>query len=489
MAQIQTLAYAVRFRLIVRYLSQIAIVLAALELVPLGVSLWFGEFALTGSYAVVVGVLLAAGLPSLFLTPAEDVRANEALVVTALAFTLAPLLMSYPLVQAGLPVVDAVFEAISGITTTGLSTLGTVEGLPRTILFSRAWMQWYGGLGIVVLSVALLLGHGLIARRLVASETSIENLVTTTKVHARRILAAYAALTAVGIAAVLLTGAGAFETVTHVLSAISTGGFSTFDRSLLGFDFWASRAILMVVAFCGALALPLYYEAQRQGLRKLAADPEVKGLLVGSLLAFGLLGLALWIGGRLHGQGMDLAGHALLLGVSAQTGTGFTTLGGDELAPMAKVVLLGHMLVGGSIGSTSGGIKVWRFLILIAVIRLAVHRASMPPHAVADIRLGGRRVEEGELHRALMVVGLFAFVIFASWLAFLAHGHDPLNALFEVVSATATVGLSAGLAGPSLETSLKLVLCADMLVGRLEVFAFLVLLYPRTWVAKRSEAT
>lgn len=487
MAQIQTLAYAVRFRLIARYLSQIALVLAALELVPLGVSLWFGEYALTVAYGVVVGILLVAGLPSVFLTTAEDVQANEALVVTALVFTLAPLLMSYPLVQAGLPVVDAVFEAISGVTTTGLSTLGTVEDLPRTVLFSRAWMQWYGGLGIVVLSVALLLGHGLIARRLVASETSIDNLVTTTKVHARRILAAYAALTAVGVAAVLLTGAGTFETVTHVLSAISTGGFSTFDRSLLGLDSWASRAILMAVAFCGALALPLYYEAQREGVKKLAADPEVKGLLVGSIVAFGLLGLALWIDGQV--RGMDLAAHALLVGMSAQTGTGFTTLDVEELEPMAKVVLLGHMLVGGSIGSTSGGIKIWRFLILIAVIRLALHRVSMPPHAVADIRLGGRRVDPAELQRALMVVALFAFVIFASWLAFLAHGHDPLNALFEVVSATATVGLSAGIAGPALDTSLKLVLCADMLVGRLEVFAFLVLLYPRTWVAKRSEAT
>lgn len=487
MAQIQTLAYAVRLRLVARYLSQIALVVAALQVVPLVVSLWFGEYALTVAYAVVVGVLLAVGLPSLFLTTAEEVQANEALVVTALAFTLVPVLMSYPLVQAGLPMEDAVFEAISGITTTGLSTLATVEDLPKTILFSRAWMQWYGGLGIIVLSVALLLGRGLIAKRLVASETSIDNLVTTTRVHARRILLAYTALTAVGVAAVLLTGAGAFETVTHVLSAISTGGFSTFDRSLLGFNSWASRAILMVVAFCGALALPLYYEAQREGVRKLAADPEVRGLLVGALVAFGLLGLALSIGGQV--RGVDLAAHALLVGVSAQTGTGFTTLASDEVDPMAKVVLLGHMLVGGSVGSTSGGIKVWRLLILFAVIRLAIHRVSMPPHAVADIRLGGRRVEEAELHRALMVVALFAFVIFASWLAFLAYGHDPLNALFEVVSATATVGLSAGVAGTSLDSVLKLVLCADMLVGRLEVFAFLVLLYPRTWVAKRSEAT
>lgn len=487
MAQIHTLAYAVRFRLVLRYLSQIALVLAALEVVPLVVSLWFAEYTLTVAQAVVVGILLAAGLPSIFVTTADDVQANEALVVTALAFTVAPLLLSYPLVQAGLPVVDAVFEAVSGITTTGLSTLATVEDLPRTILFSRAWMQWYGGLGIVVLSVALLLGHGLVAKRLVTSETGIDNLVTTTKIHARRILAAYAALTIVGIAAVLLTGAGAFEAVTHVLAAISTGGFSTFDRSLLGFDSWAPRAILMVVAFCGALALPLYYDVQRAGVRKLAADPEVKGLLVGTLVAFGLLGLALWIGGHL--RGVNLAAHALLVGVSAQTGTGFTTLGGDELDPMAKGVLLGHMLVGGSVGSTAGGIKVWRFLILFAVIRLAIHRVSMPPHAVADIRLGGQRVDEADVHRALMIVGLFACVIFASWLAFLAHGHDPLNALFEVVSATATVGLSAGVAGPALDPALKLVLCADMLVGRLEVFAFLVLLYPRTWAAKRTEAT
>ncbi len=484
MTQVQALTYAVRFRLVARYLSQIALILAALQLVPVVVSLWYAEYDLTLAYALVVGALLVAGLPSVFWPAREDVQSNEALVITALAFALTPVITCYPMVRSGLPTEDALFEAVSAVTTTGLTTLTSVERLPRTFLFARSWMQWYGGLGIVVLSVAVLFTHGMLARRLVASETPIENLVTTTKIHARRMLAVYAVLTAAAMALVLMTGTGAFAGLTHVLSAVSTGGFSSLNANLAGFESWLSRGTLMVAAFCGALALPLYYQAYREGVGKLISDPEVRGLVLAAIIASFLLALTFAATNRDDGLG-----HALVIGFSAQTGTGFTSLPVSELTPSSKAALLAPMVIGGSIGSTAGGIKIWRLLFVLGMIRLAIHRASMPRHAVPETRVWGRRVEEADLQRALMVAGLFALVIFSSWLVFVAFGHDPLDALFEVVSATATVGLSTGISASTLDPLLKLVLCADMLLGRLEVFAFLILIYPPTWIGKRTEVS
>jgi len=146
------------------------------------------------------------------------------------------------------------------------------------------------------------------------------------------------------------------------------------------------------------------------------------------------------------------------------------------------------MAVGGDSGSTAGGIKIIRFLVVLAVLRFALRRVSLPRNAVATLTVGRRRLEHAETQAALTLVLLFGVVVLASWLAFLAFGHNALDALFEVVSAAATTGLSAGIAAPSLHPLLKLVLLVDMFMGRLEIVAVLILFYPRTWLGRRVAA-
>jgi trk system potassium uptake protein TrkH len=143
------------------------------------------------------------------------------------------------------------------------------------------------------------------------------------------------------------------------------------------------------------------------------------------------------------------------------------------------------MVTGGCAGSTAGGVKLVRLLILIRLVQLTLRRSAAPARAIMQMRLGGERVEQDSIVSALVVLGLWAMVIALSWMAFLLHGYDPMNALFEVVSATGTVGLSTGIAGPSLEPSLKLLLGLDMLLGRVEVVALLIILYPPTWLGRR----
>jgi trk system potassium uptake protein TrkH len=459
--------------------------LAILTTLPLGVSVFFGEYAISEKYLIIILALLFLSIPFSRLSAPNALQTNEALTITALAFFLSPLFMTYPLMATGLSFQDAWFEAISGITTTGLSVLSSVENQSASMLFARAWMQWYGGLGIAILSVALLMGQGTASKKLVESGPG-ENLVTTTRTHARRVLTAYVVLTIIGIGFLLGLQVEPFHAITLALTAISTGGFSPFKDSLAGLDSIPATSCILLLCLCGAISLPLYAYTYHHGFRGLISDVELPALLVLCSLAAIVVGLSLgqhtnlgWTGALAHGAA---------LGVSAQTGTGFSTLSIAEIDQTSKSLLMASMFIGGSLGSTTGGIKIFRFLIILVLIRLTLQRACAPPHAVVEPWLGKGRLEDEDIIRALLLIVLFMGVIFLSWTLFLAGGYDPLDALFEVTSATGTVGLSTGITSPDLPWWLKGVLGFDMLAGRLEIIALLVVLYPATWRERNARS-
>lgn len=483
--RIGVLTYAIRGRVVLKYCGQLALMLAVLTLVPLLVALLDTEWLPALRYAVLSGGLLIVGGVMARLPTPSQIQGNEALTITAMAFLFTPLFMSWPLMTADMTFMDALFEAVSGVTTTGLSTLGSIEHRPASFLFARAWMQWYGGLGIVVLSVALLMGHQAAARRLADSVGSGESLAATARTHARHSLIVYGCLTVLGLAVVWpLTGDG-FTALLHVLAAVSTGGFSSFDTSLAGLASTAAVAV-MAISFLGAVSLPLYWRVARagwgDGFRELLGDVELRALLVASLLIGVLLSWLAWQ----HGTETPWY-HGLLMGFSAQTTTGFNSLPVDSMDPVSKLVMIISMLVGGSVGSSAGGFKLLRLLILLRLLQLMIRRSALPQHAVAEPYLAGQKLETDDMLRALQVILLFIGVIIISWLPFVALGYDPLDALFEVASACGTVGLSTGISRPELETVLKGVLCFDMLAGRLEIIALLVVLYPRNWIGRRGE--
>lgn len=482
--RVSVLSYAVRSRVVLKYCGQLGLMLAVLTVVPLCFALVEAEWQRALRYAVLcVGLLSAGGL--LARLPAPDrIQGNEALTITALAFLISPLLMSWPMMTGGIPFVDALFEAISGVTTTGLSTLGSVENHSSTFLFARAWMQWYGGLGIVVLSVALLMGHHAAARRLADPVDSGESLVVAARSHARLSLIVYLVITLIGIAVVWSLSGDGFSAVVNVLSAVSTGGFSNFDNSLAGLGSSAAVAV-MALSFLGAVSFPLYWRAVHAGwgggFHALFDDVELRALLAGGLLLGGLLSWLAWH----HGIEAPWY-HGQMMGFSAQTTTGFATLSVADMDPVSKLLMVVSMLVGGSVGSSAGGFKLLRLLILLRLLQLMIRRSTVPTHAVVEPYLSGQKLENDDMLRAMQLILLFIGIMVLSWLPFVAMGYDPLDALFEVASACGTVGLSSGITRPELETVLKGVLCFDMLAGRLEIIALLILLYPRNWIGRRE---
>jgi len=482
--QAAELRYAVRFRVVFKYFGQLCLLLAALTLVPLVVSLIFGDTPISLRYGIVICGLAALGAGLARLRAPSSVQANEGMVLIALMFLFTPLVMSYPMMGSGLGFLDALFEAISGVTTTGLSTKTTLVGSTQTFLFARAWMQWYGGLGVVVLSLALIMQPGLVAKGLAVTEAETDDLVGGTRANARRALIVYGILTVLGIIGALSLGIGFFDAVLFTFAAVSTGGFAPYDGSLATFG-WAPQVWITLLCLAGAIPLAFYYRILKEKRRVALDFLQIRTLVIASLV----VSLAVGVVMRLS-TGMawpQLLRHAPLLAFSAQTTAGFSSMPCGQLDAGSKLVLIFSMLVGGGVGSTAGGFKLLRLLIAASVFRLILLRICLPKHAVIEPRLASSRLQDEEIQDALMLIVLFVTVVVLSWLPFVAMGYSPIDALFEVVSATGTVGLSVGITSTTLPPLHKGILCVDMLMGRLEIIAWLVLLYPGTWFGRRME--
>lgn len=480
------LRYAVRFRVVCKYFGQLCLVLAALTLVPLVVSLIFGDTTIGTRYGIVILVLAALGAGLARVRSHTGVQTNEGMVLVALMFFFTPLVMSYPMMDSGLSFFDAFFEAVSGVTTTGLSMKATLVGAPPSFLFARAWMQWYGGLGIVVLSLALVIQPGLAAKGLAVTEVESDDLVGGTRAHTRRVLKVYIVLTVLGIIGSLVVGVKFFDAILYTFAAVSTGGFAQNDTSLATFG-WPAQVWITLLCLAGAIPLAFWHRMFKEKRRVGVDFLQIQNIVIAIIVVSLTMGAAMRLSTGMAWT--QILHHAPLLAFSAQTTAGFSSMPCDQLDAGSKLVLISSMLVGGGFGSTAGGFKLLRLLIAVSVLRLILVRTCLPKHAVIEHRLAGRRLQDEEIHAALLLIVLFVVVVVLSWLPFVVMGYNPLDSLFEVVSATGTVGLSVGLTNATLPALLKGVLCVDMLMGRLEIIAWLMMLYPGTWFGKRMEET
>jgi len=274
--------------------------------------------------------------------------------------------------------------------------------------------------------------------------------------------------------------------VLYTFAAVSTGGFAPHDASLGAFG-WLAQGWITLLCLAGAIPLMIYYRMVQEKRRVAVDILQLQTVVIASVVASVAVGASMrFFAGMAWPQVLH---HAPLLAFSAQTTAGFSSIPCSQLDAGSKLVLIFSMLVGGGLGSTAGGFKLLRLLMAASVFRLILLRTCLPKHAVIEPRLAGRRLQEEETRSALLLILLFFAVVALSWLPFVAMGYSPLDSLFEVVSATGTVGLSVGLTSATLPASLKGILCVDMLMGRLEIIAWLVMLYPGTWFGRRMEET
>lgn len=460
----------------------------AAMLVPMLFSLLVARDGTAPAFALPAFGALAAGGGTFFLARLRNsyVSSRDVYLIVVLGWLGIAAVGSVPFVLSGLlGPTDAFFESMAGFTTTGGSVISTPEEVAPSLLLWRSLSQWAGGIGIVLLFVAVapLVGFG--ATQLYSAEAADpvpERLTARIQDTAKILATVYAALTLGGIVALSLVGMGLFDAVNHALTTVSTGGFSTRSDSIAAFDSVAVELAVAAGMLLSGANFALYFQAARGQLGRALGNAELVVYL--ALVAFGTLVTAAALYGSESPPAVALR-DGLFQSVSLSTGTGFTTADWKSWVPLSQGVLVLLMAIGACAGSTGGGMKVVRAMLLARHAWQEVFRL-LHPQAVTLLKFGGRAIPERLRMGFLGFFFIYVAALAVGTLLMALHGlplGPAFGAVFACLNITGTalgpVGDAAFFAG--LPASAKIILTAYMLLGRLELFTVLVLLTPEFW--------
>ena len=481
----------IRYQAIARILSQFLLVLAAVMLVPFS----YGYFTTSSDGVWEIGaaalITTAAGVIAwLVSSPVQhDFTQREGLLLVVLTWILIPLFGCLPLYfSAQVPsFTDSFFESVSGFTTTGATVLTDIEGLPESIQLWRCFSHWIGGMGIVLLGIAILplVSHG--GMHLYRAEFSgakseklkprfVETAISLGKVYIFLSLSAFLLLR--------MFGMNYFDAICHTFSVVATGGFSSRNTSIASFSSPAIEYTLILFMVLSAISFVQHYRFWVEGRpRSFLKDIETRFFLL-IIVNVSLLFTVLFV---VH-DGTDLEPAfrgALFQVVSITTGTGFTTENFALWHPFAQLVLLALMFAGGCTGSTAGGLKISRVLLLARVVGREFKR-MVERRGVFTVRLGDTVIPETTVQSLLNLVYIAFFINFISCMLLTAVGVDVFTSIAAVAASMFNVGPGLGSVGPAatyahLPASAKWVLAFCMIAGRLEFYTVLVIFTSSFW--------
>jgi len=465
--------------------------LGGIMFVPMFVDWAYGDdswqaFASSGFITTLFGAIMALTN----YTPKANLRARGAFLLTTVSWVFLSGFAALPLLLSGmnLSLTDSLFEAVSGITTTGATVLTGLDGTAKGILLWRAILQWIGGIGIIVTAMAVLPAlkiGGMQIFRMESSDMS-DKILPKAASLALAISLIYLSLTVMCAIGYMAVGMNSFDAISHAMTTLATGGFSTSDASMGGF--MDNGADLVGIAFmlAGALPFGIYLLAVRGSLRPAFSDPQMRGFLLVIALLITTVTMYLWISSTYYGaQAMRLSAFNV---VSIVTGTGYATADYNAWGPFAVAAFFAFMFIGGCAGSTACSIKIFRYQVAFEALRAYIFK--MPrPNAVAPMRYGGKPLPDSVVYSVMGFFFLF-FTCFAVGAILLSMiGLDPITAWSGAASALANVGPGLGeIIGPAgtyqdLPGSAKWILMSGMIIGRLEIVTALVLLTPSFWRA------
>jgi trk system potassium uptake protein TrkH len=479
------------FRAIQRILGLLLMVFSLTMLPPVGVSLYYGDGSYPAFLAAVAWLVVVGGL---IWWPARrdrrDLRLRDGFMVVTLFWTVLGLAGALPLYispQPDIGATDAIFEAVSGLTTTGATVLTGLDALPRSILYYRQQLQWLGGMGIVILAVALLPMLGVGGMSLYRAEmpgpvkdTKLTPRITQT---ARMLWVVYVTITAACAGAYWVAGMGPFDAIGHAFATVAIGGFSHYDASFGQFD---SRTIELVAVFfmlVGAMNFGLHFVAWRNGRFSIYwSDPECQAFLrlMTGLCAVTLVYLLL---AGDYDDTLQLAADGVFQAVSVATTTGFTTSHFHHWPAGLPVLLLFSSFIGGCAGSTAGGLKVVRCLLLVKQGRREIVRL-VHPAAEIPVQLGGRAVPLRVVDAVWGFFAVYVGVFTVLMMALMASGVDQVTAFSAIAATLNNLGPGLGEVAYSYQSLSgvgKWICVLAMLLGRLEIFTLLLLFTVTFW--------
>jgi trk system potassium uptake protein TrkH len=488
--RLQRLGPGLNWRLIVPVVAGVLFAVGLGMLLCAAVALLSGDgsasaFAIPGAGAIVVSAGQLSGARALESVP---LRARDGFFAVTMAWLVAATVGAIPFVLEGSLVrpVDAFFESMSGFTTTGATLIDEVEREPEAILLWRSLSQWLGGVGIVVLVVAIAPASGLAHQRVFYAETSgvtPDRLTSRIADTAKIIWGIYLAFTALGCIAYFVAGMGAFDAINHSLTTIATGGFSTRTASIGAFDSLAVEIVAIVFMALAGVNFAFYWRAIR-GRNLWPQAAEVRLYVIVLVSAITVVTASLLVSGDADSVG-EAVRWAAFSATAVVTSGGFVSQDFDQWDDFARSLLILLTFIGGCAGSTGGGVKVIRILLLWKTVGQEIQR-QLRPKAVQVLRTRGRVFSEDVRRAVLGFFSVYALVTIAGTFAMLATGLDLVSAATAAVATINIVGTGLGDVGAlenyaAVSDGGRWVLCALMLTGRLEVFTVLVLLTPAFW--------
>jgi len=447
---------------------------------------WRG-FGVAGLFTTIFGAVMATAT----YTPKPDLRARGAFVLTVFAWIILSVMASIPfmLEPVKLTFTDALFEATSGITTTGATVLTGLDDMPRGVLLWRAILQWIGGIGIIVTAMAILpmlkVG-GMQLFRLESSDVG-EKILPKAAGLAAGISGIYLVLTVLCMAGYMLTGMDGFDAVAHAMTTVATGGYSTSDASMGGFADNGADIVCIAFMMAGAMPFGMYLiMATRGDFRAPFKDSQVKAFIVVMTALIVLVSVSLYLSGEMpFMRGLRLAAFNT---VSIVTGTGYATTDYTAWGQFAAGAFFCFMFIGGCAGSTACSLKIFRYQVAFEAMRAYLFK--MPRrNAVSPLRYAGKPLPDSVVYSVMSYFFVFFITIIITAILLALIGLDPVTVWSGAGSAVANVGPGLGdIIGPAgtyqdLPGAAKWVLLTAMIIGRLEIITALVLFTPAFWRA------
>ncbi|KAF5075587.1 Trk system potassium uptake protein TrkH [anaerobic digester metagenome] len=470
---------------ILHYTGYICILLGLLMLIPVSVALIYHEYhyILPFIYSAVISVVFGFLLYHSFRNT-NEISLKSAMIFATLIWLVGSALAALPFYFSGdLSYINSYFEAMSGITTTGFTMYTNLDVVTHTMDFWRGFMQWFGGIGIIVMGLAILSSPSINIMRMYSAEGREERLVPSIKHTTRIILYIYMGYTVFSIILFILAGMPVFDSIFYAFTALSTGGFAMQNASLAFYhNIWIEIAA-MIIMIIGATNFAIHYAVIKGKWKEYFRDIETK--VSYSLLIIGTILVAVFLyNGSYYGHDFLLSlRYSLFQMVSALTTTGLQTASGSQITNqwmgMGIFVLTIIMMVGAGACSTGGGIKWLRVGILVKGMWWQIKSLLLPKSAVISHKI--HHVNELKLNNeVLRLTGLFVFsyllIYMVSVIIILFYYQNVPQVMFEVASALSNVGLGSGLMTASSPTLVKIVFIADFWIGRLEIWPILLFL-------------
>ncbi|MBR0138657.1 MAG: TrkH family potassium uptake protein [Firmicutes bacterium] len=481
-------------RLVTKVLCAVMTLVGALMLLPCAVSLIYGESFVAVSFAVCALPMIAVGyLAFRFSKPPEtnSLGLRDGFFIVGSAWLVLSVLGALPFVISGaIPnLADAFFETASGFTTTGASILSGVEGLPMGVLFWRSFTHWVGGMGILVLTIAMMPALGIGGQKIMRAETtgpSMDKITFTFNDTARSLYLIYTGMSLIETALLMISGMNLYDSLVYTFGTVGTGGFATMNNGLAGYNV-SSQLIISVFMMLAGVNFNLYYLCLAKKPGQAVKDPELRCYL---LITFGstfFVMIMLLLKNQAAGV-FDSFRLAYFQVASILTTTGYSTCDFDLWPLPCRMVLMLLMFIGGCASSTGGGMKVIRVMMGVKIAGRGVRR-RLHPTAVDPVKIGGKIVPEHITRSVSEFLLLYIFVLLAGTVLVSLENADLMTSFSSVLACFSNIGPGFEAVGPTLNygfytAATKIFLSILMIAGRLELFTVFLMFTPAFWSRK-----